>query len=843
MQRTRLLLLVAGVLAAAPVVAMADVADDLKEGDRFYEEGNYKKAAAAYDRAIRATPGQVPPEAYAKRATIYVIQKDLEGGLSFVRTRAKKEHPNAPEVLEQEAVILWGLGKKGDAITVAEKAASSKQSAFAAQLLIGDYYAQRDAQKTVDAYEAYLRYRPEEREKQDIMPRIRLGQAYLQLATGQALDGKPSAAKDAYARAVSQFETLQRKHKGEKNVTPNVANGMCAAYTGLGKYDQAITICETIVRKPGQIDANASAWYNLAKSYLEKKQYPRARVAATEYNKKRSNEAKGYILIGDSYAGEKNWDLALQNYIRAEKLIKPNEAGRKVDLSIAMGIAYQENKNPNVALAIQKLEEGQSAKPDNPLIASSLGRAYLKNKQDEKAVATTDRLINGKDFKSLEPSAQADLYIVAGKGLYNQGKLKESRDRFQQAYAIRKNDVATQRALIQVIEFQAFQAFQKDDVKTAENLLDQASQIDPKDKSIALRRAVILIDGKECANAQKQLAKLEGDSAFVVQYQRLMARTYMCVGKPNKKKAAEFYAAAAKEVERVQDPVTEAEINIEWAPLLLDEGRADEAVTRLENAVRTATQQKSLEKPAKRNLAVALFRRGWKNMKDRPEQSAADFERAGREPALLKGVEPLAFEFSYALALLEKGDANEAARVFKGLAGKGNQNAYLKSPYNKVGTGFFAAYASYRSGTPEKRASAAKEFEDLLGNASGGFAQKIKDLLASSYEFVAFDAWRSGKEGAASKALTSAAKYATGDADKRIRNNRAVLSMGSKQLSTFQDLGGVPPEALVNLGVLYDQAGRPKEAYEAWKSARAKGANARDLNKWIDAKKRIYGYD
>ena len=36
--------------------------------------------------------------------------------------------------------------------------------------------------------------------------------------------------------------------------------------------------------------------------------------------------------------------------------------------------------------------------------------------------------------------------------------------------------------------------------------------------------------------------------------------------------------------------------------------------------------------------------------------------------------------------------------------------------------------------------------------------------------------------------------------------------------------------------------GKPKEAYDAWKKAKEKGMNTRDLQKWIDAKKRIYGY-
>ena len=39
--------------------AAAQAEDDLKEGDRYFEEGEYRKAAAAYDNAIRKYPGQV----------------------------------------------------------------------------------------------------------------------------------------------------------------------------------------------------------------------------------------------------------------------------------------------------------------------------------------------------------------------------------------------------------------------------------------------------------------------------------------------------------------------------------------------------------------------------------------------------------------------------------------------------------------------------------------------------------------------------------------------------------------------------------------------------------------
>src|SRR5262249_34972166 len=160
----------------------------------------------------------------------------------------------------------------------------------------------------------------------------------------------------------------------------------------------------------------------------------------------------------------------------------------------------------------------------------------------------------------------------------------------------------------------------------------------------------------------------------------------LCQSKPNAKKAAEHYAAADKEVKKIQANLIQAEIDAEWGPLLAAAGDLDGAVSKLQDAVQFSSQAPGIANAAKRNLAIVLYRRGWNDLKEgRSAGAGSDFERAGREPSLLEGTEPLAFEFSYALALLDKGDTGEAAKRFKALAGKGNQNAYLKPPYNKVG--------------------------------------------------------------------------------------------------------------------------------------------------------------
>src|SRR6188472_3162668 len=99
--------------------AMAAVEDDLRDGDKYFEDSDWKKAAASYDRAINSAPGQVSAEAYGKRAAVFIALKDFKGGLAFIE-KAKRQYPNAPEVLEQEALMLWESDRKEEGVRVAE---------------------------------------------------------------------------------------------------------------------------------------------------------------------------------------------------------------------------------------------------------------------------------------------------------------------------------------------------------------------------------------------------------------------------------------------------------------------------------------------------------------------------------------------------------------------------------------------------------------------------------------------------------------------------------------------------------------------------------------------------
>src|SRR5262249_25867034 len=363
-------------------------------------------------------------------------------------------------------------------------------------------------------------------------------------------------------------------------------------------------------------------------------------------------------------------------------------------------------------------------------LALELGGAYLEARQDAKATALTDKLLASPDLAKAPPEARGSIYVLAGKSLFNQHKIKEARQRFESARGLRPNDITIQRGLVLAINEQAFEADK--DPRAAQTLLEQALTVDPQSAVTITNLAILAIDRGECDGARQQLAKLEGIRGHdTVVRARLIARTYLCGPRPDVKKASEAYAAAEREARKANATLSLAEIYTEWAPLTWESDLGD-AIDKLEIAVQSASGEPSIAAAAKRNLALALFRRGWRLMRDgKATEAAADFEKATRDPSVLKGTEPPAFEFSYALSLLDAGRAPEAAKIFRSLAAKGGQSAYLKGAYARFGTQLFAAYASYRNGSLAARQQAAGEFAKLLNE--GGLGDKTRELLAATW--------------------------------------------------------------------------------------------------------------
>lgn len=821
-------------LVAGPVLAQSS---DVREGDEAFESGDVKKAAKKYDRAIRNDPRGTPPGVYGKRAAIYLIMKQPDKALSFIDNKCLATHPGAADCLEYKALALFQLDRREEAVVIAEKVVADKPEAFSNQLLIGDWYFNRDPDKAIRGYSGYLKYRDESLSGNDGMPRLKLGLSYLKVGDGFSEKGDKDAAAKGVHRGAGAVRARRQEVPQPQEPAWSTPTTACALHTPVR--------CSSTARSPSARRSSTTratstapgrSTNNLGTSYLHANQPRRARESGLEYIRRRKGQFKGYKLVGDAYFEERNWAQALAYYQQAEEKDRNNP-----DLAMKMGETLLALDKP--ADAIEKLERVRAARPNDAELAVALGSAYLHDRvrKDDAALATVEPLLK-KGKEPEDAKVHADLRYIVARAYYNKGDVGRSKVHFIEALKLQPGKAQYEQGLIRAINLQAMDEHNKGNLARAQRVLQEAFEVDKTDTLTNQNLAVVYLEKNECSDALTHIAAILKKRSDSLIGHRLAARAYLCQKKPDTKKAAEHYAAAEKRALKARNNKMRAEIYTEWAPLLVNSD-LDDAIDKLEQAVQFAGRDPEVSDAANRNLALALYRRGWVHMKaNKDKEAVEDFSRALRYPKLLKGTEQLAFEFSLALAYLDAGNPEEAAKIFKDLAKRGKEGSYLQAPYDTIGAEFFSAYADYRTSSVKARRDAATTFGALAGKSKDGkFKALIRSLVASSWELVAEAEYRSGNRGSASSALATAAKYATTpDAKERIEHNRAVL--GKMSVPAFKKFGASPPEALVNLGIAYHEDGQPKDAYEAWTAAKARGARSPKLDEWIATKRKFFGY-
>lgn len=820
---------------AACLVAVAGDAraqkQELDEGDRAFDRGQLARAARAYDRAIRESPGQVPAEAYGKRAAIFILQRKLAEGLRFVDQIAAPRHPNAPAVLEQRALILWALGRRVEAIAVAEKVARLRPETFTAQQLIGRYYSQSRPERAVAALRAYFAHRPRDLASEDALPRLRLG--FAQLAVGDP------------AAATRQFELVLARFRDDRIARVNATNGLCAARAAAGRYDAAIAICSRITARPADIDARGSVWYNLARAYLGKRRYRDARRAARRYVKARPKQGKGYVLVGDAFFGERKLSEALRQYLAAEK--RALAAAERAKLGIRLGKTYR--RLGQMTRAIAKLDQALARDPRSAELRLELGGALLAAAARERSAnkrTTFDRRAAQVAILGLREASRAqriELRLIAGRAEYNLGRLDRAEAHLRAARELAPKSAKVRVALTRAINRQAAVAFAAGDRAAAAKRSRAALEITPRSPAAHRNLAVLAIAAGDCGAARPHVDALAKIRSEALAYHRLGGRLALCAG--DRAAALDHLRAAEAIAARpgARDNRALAAIYTEWAPLSADES---DAVDKLEQAVQFAGRDARLERAAARNLAVALYRRGWRRLGSRDASGAgADFERALADASALRGAEPLALELSLGIARLST-DPKAAAELFRGLQKKGKASSYLTARYAALGPALLAAYASYRAGTRAELDRAAAAIRKLAPRARGDLARLLRDLSSAVAIASAAEHWRRGKTGPARRGLLEARGKRPGAAVGRvIAHNLAVLDMDRKPAaarSALDKLGGRPVEALINLGILAERRGEPRKAFDLWTRALKATPRARNLSRWIATKKRMFGF-
>jgi len=246
----------------------------------------------------------------------------------------------------------------------------------------------------------------------------------------------------------------------------------------------------------------------------------------------------------------------------------------------------------------------------------------------------------------------------------------------------------------------------------------------------------------------------------------------------------------------------------------------------------------------RRNRALAYLARGYDAVQKRQaEAGVADLQKVVEDPRALEPRERANATCALALGYLGVGRPAQAVSQFQNAQRGGGCD--FKAGFDKLGLEYWIAYARYREGTPQGLNDALRAFARAQSRASGELSERFKELTFTAYLKLMAEEYARGNTVAAMAALRNAQKAATlvrDDARKRdLQHNLAVLDLAqgktAQAKAALEQLGARPPEALVNLGLIYERQGDIQKALQLWQQS-GKGGRVRD---WIEATRRFLG--
>ena len=436
----------------------------------------------------------------------------------------------------------------------------------------------------------------------------------------------------------------------------------------------------------------------------------------------------------------------------------------------------------------------------------------------------------------------------------------------------------------------------------AAGLLREAQKLDDSPSLTRNLVAVLLLQNNPAEADRALAAALAGSQRADPTLWRLQSRTQLLLGRlPAAQEAAERAVAESKKqldavpvadaVRKTQLATRLGEARIELGSRYLtsehpegqpvrdaaakdvrDRERLDRAVEALSLAVKEltplgGTENKELLRTAQRDLALAHLRRGRLRLLEaeaqigkngvsagstkQAEDALADLQRAIELGTLeSQGHERGNAECLAGLAAVQAGQY----KLARDLIARGKDDSCeLVTPYSRLGTELLAAFVTYRgSNAPSQREQLLKILPKLQSRAgsaaeSAPLQKMLRGLVFSTNLALAYDYYVSGRTKLVAATLHNAQKTqvrTSEDDDSILEHNLAVVDVmegrgGGEKV--FERLGSRPPEALVNLGILYDRRGEIRRALDLYRKAMERGARTSRLREWIDTKDRLLG--
>jgi tetratricopeptide (TPR) repeat protein len=788
-------------------------AQALIDGRKALEGDDFPTAEQKFREAISLDPKLNDP--YWRLAAILYRNKQYAQAIELLR---RAPESSDIDVREQLGLSLYKSSNPppAEAVRLLEDVVSRRPESFAAQMQLGQHFLRTEPKRAASAIELYLKYRPPSASDQDAQAHMKLGTAYVY-------------AKE-YDLAQKEFEQLLKTKPND--MTAKLMLG--SVFVGKNACSQAISLYERIL---SEAQRQPSIYYNLGICYLRERRDADALREGELYIKAKPQDSKGHVLMCDALFAQKNYSRALSECQTAERQDQVSGS-----IKGKIGRIYLATKNYQAAVTyLEQAVAGAKAagQGKDPEMLGALAEAYAAvHAAKDKLNAIADELA------SLKGDARA--LATAGQVYFLSGNDERAATALAAALATEPNNGVARAGLVKVLNRRAGSAVDKGEVGNAYQQLSEAVKLTPDDLMTNRNLGLVLLMAKKYSEAEvvlnRSLKKVPNDMVL----NRMLGRALMLQRKTSQ--AMQVYEKAAQMALRTRGPDLAA-IYTELGPLYLDADKLDQAVTVLETAVKEAGAS-SLLAVAQRNLTIAYFKRGLTRLRDPKQTDGAldDMVAAAKAPRGVVTVKEMAaISCGEAITALKANKISQAEDAWEvAVKAGGDQACSFRPPYDRLGTRFFVAYTDYRdSGSPAKRESAVKLFNQLVGKATGGTADWMRQLLRSGYELLAFDYYQRSDEKRAGVYLANAAKVPAKGDRRELEHNLAVLDLFTGKTPqaerVFDALGTRPCEARLNLGILRDRQGDSRKALELYKQARSCGARGAKLQEWIDVKERLFG--
>lgn len=765
--------------------------DDLREEkDEAGAKSKYEAAAEAFSDAIDAEPAYL--DAYARYGRVQYSLGDYKGALPTLERGLQREK-GSHDLNFWYGQNLIGAGNTTEGLRVLERVAAETDRFPEVYAVLGNqYYAAGAFERARPAFTRFLQLEPD-----STAARAKLGNTLFKLRQ--------------YAKALEEFEAVRLQWPDNALVLVNIGN----CHYQLGEYSKSVALLkEALERDPKR----QSVLFNLAQSYFQLKDY----AAAVGYYRQ-FLEYKPKSFNGRYFAGS-----ALMELGRDDEALVELEAAHTLRPEIVhpvykLGLIHLRGRR--AAEAEKRLAVARTLKPDDAWVISAQGTlARQRGHFDEAAALHRMAAEKAPDNARLH----ANLALTELRSRRDEAALAS----IEQALKLDANDAWVRAAAATVLATRAT-TVGKDDRQGAEALLTRAIALRPGDAGLLASRSLLRTELRQTkeAMADARAATKADPKAALARY--ALGRALF--------EAGDFDAArTAFETSYSQEASASAAAG--RSATLLRQGAAEEAMTALEAAHNAHPDSAAV----RANRAAAHYLRAARRLAkgNASGRDASDLRIALAAEADLSPLAAARANYAALVVALRRGDGNEARGYLSAL----QKNAAALRKAKTVG-----GYTTRNAGPQHVEFLNAmtnallKRYDRAITLVGGLRATRNKRSPESKLERWLLDrlgvaAFKSGKRKQAVAHLTAAQKIGREDVTESNLLTAKYPSRGRYE-KRWGQLARTVNEALFNLGVVLDRAGKHEAAWKAYTGyAKTGGAYSTKAKEVADAKARIFGF-